>query len=158
MRAGLTLSTSLGALLLLAGAAAAQDPTAPATTETPQALFEQVEFAPAAPLDNALPVLVIPEPAPVEAEEPAEDVLEDAALSELSGGQAITVTALTTQTLTAASTGNTVNGGTVGSGAVAIGEGAFSGYSGIGNFVVNTGHNNTLQGSIGVTVAITPGP
>jgi hypothetical protein len=49
-----------------------------------------------------------------------------------------------------------VNGDTIGSGAVNLGSGAFNGYDGIGNFVINTGHNNNLQGSISVSIAMTP--
>jgi len=156
MRARLMLSTAACAALLLAGAAQATDGD-PAQAD-PVALFESVDFAPVSPLDPEASFVPadMGEDAP-ETQTPGE-VLEDSDLAELSGGQAVTVTAQTTQTLTSTSTGNTVTGGTIGSGEVSIGAGAFSGYSGIGNFVINTGHNNTLQGSIGVTVAITPGP
>jgi hypothetical protein len=76
-------------------------------------------------------------------------------LADLRGGEAIVIQH-TTQTLTAVNSGNSVNGDTIGSGAVNLGSGAFNGYDGIGNFVINTGHNNNLQGSISVSIAMTP--
>lgn len=80
--------------------------------------------------------------------------LED--MEALSGGTAIEVVIDTGQVLTATNTGNTVIGDTVGSGAVTLGSGAFSGYDGIGNFVINTGHNNNLQSSMNVSVVLAP--
>lgn len=74
----------------------------------------------------------------------------------LSGGTAIEVVIDTGQVLTATNTGNSVTGETVGSGQVNIGSGAFSGYDGIGNFVINTGHNNNLQSSMNVSVVLAP--
>ncbi len=44
------------------------------------------------------------------------------------------------------------------SGAVNFSDNALSGFRGIGNFVVNTGANNTLQGAINISVVTTPGP
>ena len=76
-------------------------------------------------------------------------------LGELRGGEAIVIQH-TTQTLTATNRGNSVTGDTIGSGAVNLGANAFNGYDGIGNFVINTGHNNNLQGSISVSVAMSP--
>ncbi len=72
-------------------------------------------------------------------------------LSGVSGGTEI-VNALNTQTLNAAVTGNQINAGTIQSGAVSFEKGAFQGFNGIGNFVINTGNNNVLQGSLSVTV------
>lgn len=77
-------------------------------------------------------------------------------LSDLRGGEAAGVQ-LTTQNLNAINTGNSVSAGdTVGSGAVNVNAGAFNGYDGIGNFVINTGHNNNLMGSVSVNVLVTP--
>jgi hypothetical protein len=78
----------------------------------------------------------------------------DAELEALAGGQN-TVTALSEQDLTAINTGNRIEAGTVGSGAISMSGSALSGFSGIGNFVMNTGHNNNLQGSINVTIVVT---
>jgi hypothetical protein len=80
--------------------------------------------------------------------------LED--MNALSGGTGVEVVIDTGQVLTATNTGNTVTGDTVGSGAVTLGSGAFSGYDGIGNFVINTGHNNNLQSSMNVSIVLTP--
>ena len=96
---------------------------------------------------------------PVEALLPKVSVEDDGSLgidelADLRGGEV--VIQRTTQTLTAVNAGNSVNGDTIGSGAVNLGSGAFNGYDGIGNFVINTGHNNNLQGSISVSIAMTP--
>lgn len=81
----------------------------------------------------------------------------------LAGGTGVDVTVITEGTLDAVNSGNTVSGDVVGSGQVDIGQAAFSGYSGLGNFVINTGHNNNLQSSMNVSVtlaptAVAPGP
>lgn len=80
--------------------------------------------------------------------------LED--MNALSGGTGVEIVIDTGQVLTATNTGNTVTGDTVGSGAVTLGSGTFSGYDGIGNFVINTGHNNNLQSSMNVSVVLAP--
>lgn len=80
--------------------------------------------------------------------------LED--MDALAGGTGIEVVIDTGQVLTATNTGNSVTGDTVNSGQVNLGSGAFSGYDGIGNFVINTGHNNNLQSSMNVSVVLTP--
>lgn len=85
-----------------------------------------------------------------------EEVMSAEDLGELSGGTGVTVAVLTEQTLGAVNAGNTVTGQTVGSGAVNIASGAFSGFDGVGNFVINTGHNNNLQSSMNVSVVLTP--
>ena len=68
----------------------------------------------------------------------------------------VDVMMITDQTLTATNHGNTVIGETIGSGQVNIGSNAFSGYSGLGNFVINTGHNNNLQSSMNVSIVLAP--
>lgn len=80
--------------------------------------------------------------------------LED--MDALSGGTGVTAIALTEQTLNAVNSGNSVNADNVSSGQVNIGANAFSGYSGLGNFVVNTGHNNNLQSSMSVSIVLAP--
>jgi hypothetical protein len=96
---------------------------------------------------------------PVQATQAApadEDVMSSDDLSNLSGGTGVSAVVLTDQTLTAVNSGNTVSGNVVGSGDVNIGANAFSGYDGVGNFVINTGHNNNLQSSMNVTVVLAP--
>ena len=85
-------------------------------------------------------------------------VISNDDLSALSGGTGVTVDVITQGTLDAVNSGNTVSGDVVSSGQVNIGADAFSGYSGIGNFVINTGHNNNLQSNMSVSVVITPPP
>ncbi len=59
--------------------------------------------------------------------------------------------ATTEQNLEATVTDNSISANTVTSGAVNFGSNALN-FNGIGNFVVNTGNNNVLQGSLSVTV------
>ena len=88
-------------------------------------------------------------------EQQGDDSLSLDELDDLRGGETIVIQH-TSQILTATNTGNSVNGDTIGSGAVNLSSNAFNGYDGIGNFVINTGHNNNLQGSISVSIAMTP--
>lgn len=80
--------------------------------------------------------------------------IDESELEAMSGGESH-VQVLTNQNLNAISSGNTIEAETIGSGGISFGQGALSGFTGVGNFVVNTGHNNTLQGSISVSV-VTP--
>lgn len=92
-------------------------------------------------------------------EQPKPDVrLSSSEMASLAGGEGVDVAVLTRQQLTGATTGNTVNAGTVTSGAVNFSDNSLSGFRGIGNFVINTGANNTLQGAINISVVTTPGP
>lgn len=75
-------------------------------------------------------------------------------LSELSGGTALENAILTDQTLLALVQGNRVSGYIVGSGDIRLGSNAFTGFEGIGNFVLNTGHNNALQSSMNVSILV----
>jgi len=84
---------------------------------------------------------------------PAPAALDDTALQDLNGRQGVTVVAASEQLLNAINSGNSVNGQTIGSGDIVIGAGAFSGFNGIGNFVMNSGHNNNLQGAITINIA-----
>lgn len=83
------------------------------------------------------------------------ELLSEADMESLAGGTGVSWV-VTNQTLTATNTGNTVSGDVVGSGDVNLGSGAFSGYDGVGNFVINTGHNNNLQSTVSVSVQLTP--
>lgn len=80
--------------------------------------------------------------------------LDDAELAALSAG-AETVTS-TQQIVTATSEGNAITTGQMVSGTISFSDGAFGGFTGIGNVVVNTGSNNTIQGTLSVTVVTTP--
>jgi hypothetical protein len=78
------------------------------------------------------------------------------ALDALAGEGVGDINVITGQTLTALTAGNTIIAGTVGSGAITLGPNAFSGFDGIGNFVINSGHNNTLQSSLSVSIVLAP--
>ncbi|NEX95182.1 hypothetical protein [Caulobacter sp. 17J65-9] len=81
-------------------------------------------------------------------------VVGAADLAEMAGGQAVVI-AISNHDLDAINRDNTITADTVGSGNVELGANAFSGFNGIGNFVINTGHNNNLQGSLSVNVVLT---
>ncbi|HTM79635.1 hypothetical protein [Asticcacaulis sp.] len=76
-------------------------------------------------------------------------------LGEVSAEGAVT-NVVTTQDLTATNSGNTITAGTVQNGDINFSGNALTGFSGVGNFVTNTGNNNNLQGSISVTITGAP--
>jgi hypothetical protein len=82
--------------------------------------------------------------------------ISDDDLAGLSGGQSVAV--INDQQLTALNSGNSVNATNVVNGPVSLNAGAFSGFSGLGNFVINTGNNNNLQGTMSVNIVMTPAP
>lgn len=94
---------------------------------------------------------VAPAPAAIPSEAQSDEVLDTLA----GRGVATNVTALTEQDLTAVSSGNTINAANVGSGMINLQDNALSGFNGVGNFVMNTGHNNNLQSSLSVTIVVT---
>jgi hypothetical protein len=65
---------------------------------------------------------------------------------------------VTNQNLNATNSGNTIIAGTVQNGDINFSGNALTGFSGVGNFVTNTGNNNNLQGSISVVVTGAPLP
>jgi hypothetical protein len=82
-------------------------------------------------------------------------------MADLSAGDGASTTlaeVMTTQQLTGTTTGNTVMAGTLTSGAVNFSPEALSGFNGVGNFVINTGANNTLQGAVNISVVTVPAP
>lgn len=78
-------------------------------------------------------------------------------MAEASGGQGVNVEVLTRQQLSGTTSGNTVNAGTLNSGDVTFAADALDGFNGVGNFVINTGANNTLQGAINISIVTAPG-
>lgn len=109
---------------------------------------------PAPPQSAAMPVVpqVMPASAPTTAQPLNVDELHD-----LNGRQGVSVIVASDQLLKATNSGNSITANTVGSGAITVGANAFAGYSGVGNFVMNTGHNNNLQGAITINI-VTTGP
>lgn len=97
-----------------------------------------------------------PAAGPVPPATPIGDTLDLQALDQISGGESVKVSVISDQTLSATSSGNSINADTVLSGGVNFAAGAFSGFNGVGNFVINTGNNNTLQGSLSVNVVALP--
>lgn len=71
-------------------------------------------------------------------------------LEDFRGGDGVVM--LNEQNLRAINTGNKIQASTVGSGNVTLDNGAFSGFNGVGNFTMNTGHNNNLQSSISINI------
>ena len=94
------------------------------------------------------PVLAPEVASPATAPEPI--ALDD--LASLNGRQGSTSTILSDQDLTAVNRGNTITANTVGSGQITLGAGAFDGFAGVGNFVINSGHNNNLQGALTINI------
>jgi len=79
-----------------------------------------------------------------------EPLLTDADLADLRGGQAIVIA---NQTLTAIATGNSI-GGDVSAGAVSLSDSALSGFNGLGNVVINTGSQVSLQAGMNVIINV----
>lgn len=104
-------------------------------TALAQAAPARTAFAPAAPAAPA-------SPQPIPTDE----------LAVLNGRQGSVSTVMSNQDLTAVNRGNTVTANTVGSGPITLGPGAFNGFAGVGNFVINSGHNNNLQGALTINV------
>lgn len=72
-------------------------------------------------------------------------------------GQGVSNTVMTEQQLNATNSGNSViAGGAIQTGDVAFSTTALNGFAGIGNFVINTGNNSNLQGSISVSIVTGP--
>ncbi len=111
----------------------------------------EVALTPEAPVSEAAA-------APTTAESDAKAMQTDE-LADMSGGSdTVNVEATSNQKLLANSHDNTIEAGTVNAGDVSF-AGSLGNFNGIGNFVVNTGMNNVLQGSISVTIATTaPAP
>jgi hypothetical protein len=77
-------------------------------------------------------------------------MLSDAELGEQRGGQALVVT---NQTLTAITQGNVLNGDFA-AGDVSLSDNAFSSFNGIGNIVINTGAQVSLQSGMNLTINV----
>ena len=82
--------------------------------------------------------------------------MSEAELDAVSAGAEPGAFTLASTQLTATNSGNSVTAGSVTSGGIAFSSNARSGFSGVGNFVMNTGNNNNLQGSITVNIGSIP--
>lgn len=73
------------------------------------------------------------------------------------GSNIIANIAMTEQTLSATNTGNTMTvGGSLTNGPVSVDSGAFAGFNGVGNFLMNTGNQNNVQGTLNVNIVLAP--
>lgn len=96
-----------------------------------------------------------PEPQPkVEIQASAEDAepaaLSNAELGELRGGESVVVT---NQTLVAITSGNVINGD-YRAGDVSLSDFALSNFNGLGNLLINTGAQVSLQTGMNVTINV----
>lgn len=121
---------------------------APAQAQTPPADSAAVEVQSVAV--QPAPAVVPSSTAALEAAAPTE-ILSDAELADQRGGEAIVVT---NQTLTAITSGNVLNGDYM-AGAVTLSDNALSGFNGVGNLLINTGAQVSLQTGMNLTINVT---
>lgn len=76
--------------------------------------------------------------------------LSNADLDQLRGGESVVVT---NQTLTAMTSGNIINGN-YSAGNVSLSDSAFSNFNGLGNVLINTGAQVSLQTGMNVTINV----
>lgn len=133
-----TVILTTGAIL---GAAPAQAQTPPADSTGVEALFVAPQ-----PASAAASVVATDPVAPA-----AGTVLSDAELADQRGGEAIVVT---NQTLTAITSGNVLNGDYM-AGAVTLSDNALSSFNGVGNLLINTGAQVSLQTGMNLTINVT---
>jgi hypothetical protein len=88
---------------------------------------------------------------------PAPKPLSEAALGAESG-QGVTSTVMSEQQLSATNSGNSIVANVMRNGDVSFSTSALTGFTGVGNFVINTGNNSNLQGSISVNIVTTAPP
>jgi hypothetical protein len=94
---------------------------------------------------------IIPAPAEAAPVDPLGDALKPDDLAGRRGGESV-VNVTSLQTLTATSANNSINADNVDTGDVTFDAGALNGFSGVGNFTVNTGANSNVLGSLNVTI------
>jgi hypothetical protein len=133
----------LAPAILLAAVAVSARAAPPATPAAP----------PAAAIDT---VAVSDAAAPVQPQAEEPKLLDADALAQTHAGADTNSTVLTQQQLSATVSNNTITVGTLSSGAVNFDANALAGFSGVGNFVINTGSNNALQGGVNISIVTTP--
>ena len=90
---------------------------------------------------------------PAETPAPSDDIAPMAADDlDATAAQGIEIHTISDQDLNAVNSGNTVVANSLTNGDISFSPGALTGFSGVGNFVSNTGNNSNLQGSISVTI------
>lgn len=88
---------------------------------------------------------------------PAAETLSTEALAS-ERAQGVDTTVLSEQQLNATTSGNSVIATTMHTGDVAFSSSALSSFAGVGNFVINTGNNSNLQGTINVSIVTNAPP
>jgi hypothetical protein len=125
-------------------------------TKTLPALSAAIAILAVSSVAHAEPLAAAAPPALSLTADPLGETVDLDTLADLSGGDGVEVVVDIDQVLTGVSGGNTITTGQLGSGAVQIGANAFEGFDGIGNFIVNTGHQNVLQSAMNVTIILVP--
>lgn len=127
---------------VLVGVGALASPTAAQEALPSPRLIEPF----ASPSDLTAPLGLLPD---------LEEVgVDEQALDGVSGKGATTI-AVTDQDLTAISSGNSINAANVSSGPISLSDNALAGFGGVGSMLMNTGHNNSLQSNVSVTIIVT---
>ena len=85
-----------------------------------------------------------------------EPALPSDELAALSGADGAVAAAVSMQNLQAVNTGNRLTADQVVTGAISLNSAALSGFSGVGNFVMNTGNMNNIQSTLSVSVVAPP--
>jgi hypothetical protein len=122
------------AMIVIAGAAFATSTPAIAQ-EAPKQVPSQISTPP------------VPEPSQAMSE-PA--LLSNSELRELRGGESIVVT---NQTMQAITSGNVINGD-YSAGNVSLSDSALSNFNGVGNLLINTGAQVSLQTGMNITINV----
>lgn len=135
------MSSKIFFLIACAGLATTTPAAAQGTPETALAdAGSLVSTSVEIPLGSIEPIAVDDEPA----------ALDDAALSSLRGGEALVVS---NQTLTAITSGNVINGNYT-AGNVSLSDHALSSFNGVGNLLINTGGQVSLQTGMNLTINV----
>ena len=134
--------------LLIAACAGLTAASPAVAAETPEPAFSDstIEAEMLVPATVDVPLTAI---GPIAAsDEP--DALDDAELSTLRGGEALLVS---NQTLVAITSGNVINGNYT-AGNVSLSDHALSSFNGVGNILINTGGQVSLQTGMNLTINV----
>jgi hypothetical protein len=135
------------AVAISSQAASAEQLPVDSTTITIGASADMSAAAPAVSVESST-IIVTAKRQPVRVNP---HLLSDDQLGEQRGGTAITIT---NQTLAAITQGNVLNGDFT-AGDVSISDNALSGFNGVGNILINTGAQVSLQAGMNLTISMT---
>ena len=129
----------------------ASAPITPIEIVLPQSILMQTNSQPASALESAAsPHVAVPQVA--NALENSDEDISDDDLTTIRGGEALLIGS---QTLVALSQGNTIIGD-YNAGDVNLSDNALSGFNGIGNVVINTGAQASLQAGLNLIINVIP--